>query len=253
MTTKTINSISRVAVILQCISNGAERTIDIASVAGLGVSTTHRLLKSLLVSDLIQRDPITKRYYLGSFLYLLASKSIDAHKVLIISSYTEMKNLASVLMETVTLNVPMGIQRICLEEVSPPTELKYTAGKGSMAPIYVAAAGKMLMASMSNAETQMILKNIPSNFLQQNNNINNKDSFFEELERIRKEGYAITIGERIPECAGIAMAVKGYKCPVSICVLGPENRFLKKIDKVIEELQNCVIRISENLEKPMNL
>lgn len=49
-----------------------------------------------------------------------------------------------------------------------------------------------------------------------------------ELERVRKQGYALSMGEPVPGAAAISVPVRGHRFLVSLSVLGPESRLTRK-------------------------
>jgi hypothetical protein len=49
----------------------------------------------------------------------------------------------------------------------------------------------------------------------------------------------------LPDSAGISVPVKGYICPVALCVIGPKFRFKPK--SILDELKQSSTRISDRL------
>ena len=66
----------------------------------------------------------------------------------------------------------------------------------------------------------------------------------EELKKVRKQGYAISYGERIIGALAISVPIKGYFFPVALTILGPEQRLKPKINKLLEEMKERASRIS---------
>lgn len=251
------NSILRCAEILRCISAGAERIVDISCRSNLSRSTVHRILMSLKDSALVQQDPMSRHYFLGPLIYHLTSNQIVMHKFLIINSLAEMQYLMQISRETVTLSVPLGkdrmiTDRICLEEVESPESLKYKAGKGSIAPLYAGAAGKVILAEMTDHQLQLIFETMRFNKVQKNS-ITNKEVLLKDIKQIKQCGYSTSIGERIAGCASISVPIKSYECPVALSILGPENRFGAKMMEFLDALQKSARTISKYLkgEKPI--
>jgi DNA-binding IclR family transcriptional regulator len=224
---KIVNCIIKAVDILRNLSEGVDRISDITERLHLSKSTAHRLLKTLEMSELVTRDPIARRYFLGPLIFKIASKPLMAHKNLIVCSFEEMKYLRDLSRETVVLHIQVGLERICLEEIQSLENLKYTAGKGSVAPIYTGSAGKVLLSELRDDELQFLLKNLRLVPIGPNT-ITGKKVLLNELEKVRKKGYATSFGERILGSASIAVPIKNYICPVSLGILGPSNRFLLK-------------------------
>ena len=244
--TKQVNSILRAADILRHISDGAERITDLTLQTGLSKSTVHRLLMSLKESGLVQQDPSSRRHYLGPLIHQLVSNPYVAHQSLIAASVGEMQRLVRESRETVTLSIPVGTERICLEEIESPESLKYTAGKGSMAPLYAGSAGKVLLAEMSESELQAALKAMRFIQLQENTPMD-KVTLLEQINKVRERGYAQSISERIADCASISAKVSNYATPVALSILGPLTRFGPKMTELLDALRESADRISKDL------
>lgn len=244
---KIVSSIIKSTAILKTLSNGIDRIIDLSTKLHLSKSTTHRLLKTLEVSELVMQDPITRRYYLGPLILELASKHIISHQSLIICSNEEMNILRDLSKETVVLHVRIGLKRICLEELQSPESIKYTSGKGFIAPIYTGSAGKILLSELVDNEIQLLLNNI--RFIPVGpNTITDREALLKELEKVRKQGYATSFGERVPGSASISVPIQGYLCPVALSVLGPDNRFsLNRMKDVLKAMKKSASRISKKL------
>jgi DNA-binding IclR family transcriptional regulator len=242
-----INSIARGADVLRCLSTGVDRISDISERLALSKSTVHRLLKSLENSEFVIEDRMRRRYYLGPLILNLSSKPIVAHQRLVISAFSEMKRLRDLSRETVILHIRAGVERICLEELQSLENIKYTAGKGVTAPLYIGSAGKVLLSELDAFELDFLLDNVDLKPLGPNT-ITDKQELLHELERVREQGYATSFRERLPEGASISVPVKGYMIPVALSVLGPDNRFSREVMmEIVEEIKKGAANISSRL------
>jgi IclR family KDG regulon transcriptional repressor len=241
-----INSIYRSAEILKSIFNGINRLTDISYNLNVNKSTTHRLLKALETSGLIIQDHLTRKYLPGHLILRLASNPISSHQLLIVSSYDEMVRLRDVTRESVVLHIAIGSKRICLEEVQTKEDIKYISGVGSVAPIYVGAGGKVLLSEMEERNLELLLNSIkllpvgPKTVIK-------REMLLKELEKIRKQGYATSKGERLYGGVAISVPIKNYVCPVALTILGPQFRFGAKMIDSLGDLKLSAKRISEKL------
>jgi DNA-binding IclR family transcriptional regulator len=245
-TSNIVNSVLRSAEILKVLSDGIDRISDLSNRLNLSKSTIHRFLKSLEASGFVTQDPVTRRYYLGSLVLNLASKPIIAHQKLIVASFGEMKYLRDLTRETIVLHVRIGLERICLEELESPENIRYIAGKGVVAPIHTGSAGKMLLSEMEDHDLQLLLNNIRFSKVGPNT-ITDKRKFMDELMKAKKQGYATSFSERIPGGASISVPIKHYICPVALSVLGPDNRFsLDVMQRFVKKIKESASRISKH-------
>ena len=244
---KMINSVLRASDILRNLSDGPGRISDLSKILNLSKGTLHRFLKSLEFAGLVRQDPITRKYNLGPLVLELASKPIISHQNLISCASEEMKYLRDLTGETVVIQIRVGPERICLEELQSTQDIKYSARKGFVAPIYTGSAGKVLLSQLRDDELHILLKNIRLIPIGPNT-ITDKKLLLEELHKVRENEYATSFGERIAGAGSIAVPVNNYVCPVALGVLGPDNRFsLKVIMRFLQEIKDAASRISSKL------
>lgn len=217
LVTKKNNSISKAVDILRILSEGLNRVSDLSNKLNISKGTTHRILKSLEISRMVSQDPVTRRYYLGPLILDLASKPIIAHQDLVVCAFEDMKDLRDISRETVVLHIRIGIERICLEELQSFENIKYTAGKGFIAPIYTGSAGKVLLSELKEDELQLLVRNLHLAPIGPNT-ITDKQALLKELEKVRRQGYATSFGERVPGSASISVPIKNYVCPVAMSI-----------------------------------
>lgn len=240
-------SVARASAILRMLGNRENRLTDISKTLGLNMSTTHRLLKTLEKEGFVFQDPISRQYLLGHLVLRIASDPFVTHQGLAVSALEEMKRLRSLTGETVTINIRIGEQRLCVEEMVSFHSIKYTIGRGAVAEIYAGSAGKVLLAELPKIELERLLRNITLRKVAPHT-ITDKDVLLKELEKIRKQGYAKSIAEKLEGGIAISAPVRGYVCPVSLTILAPEFRFGHVILKYVQELKRSAAIISKRVQ-----
>lgn len=243
-----INSILRGADILKVLSEGLNRVSDISYKTNLNKSTIHRLLKSLEMSGLAYQDPIRRHYYIGPLIHYLASEPIVSHQKLIVCAFDDLRRLRDITRETVIIQIRLGIQKMCLEELQSPESVKYTVGKGFVTPIHIGSAGKLLLSELPDHELRLLLRNIHLVPVGPNT-ITDKDKFLKEIDKVRKRRYAISFGESRPGTASMSVPIGNYICPVALSLLGPDNRLTSKtMNGFLKVLRETSKRISRKLK-----
>jgi IclR family transcriptional regulator, KDG regulon repressor len=244
-----ISSIVRASKILRCLSENITRITDISEKLQLSKGTIHGILESLVSTGFAYRDSSTRQYCIGPIIHEFASNPFVAHKRLILASYREMESLRDLSGETVGLFVLNGSQRIVLEEVLSPSEIKFTGVKGLSTPAYAGSSGKVLLAELSQEDLQLLLKNLTL-LPAAPNTVTEKTRLLRELAEIRKRGYSTSFSERVVGSASIAAPIKNYSCPASLSIVGPENRLsLKKMLSFLNELKKSTARIAKSLKE----
>jgi DNA-binding IclR family transcriptional regulator len=122
--------------------------------------------------------------------------------------------------ETITLNTISGTERMVLEVVDTPSPLMSMARQGQHMPLLLGASSRILMAHMDEAELEKVLKVTAAG----------KDldraAFDRELARFRRQGYALTRGQRVAGLTAIAVPVFEIDGKVRHCLAltGPSVR-----------------------------
>lgn len=244
-----MNAIHRSAEVLKLLADHPSRFTDIYQRLGLTKSTAHRLLKDLEETGLAKKNPLSGRYHLGPLISQLATSPMGEHQFLITSSADEMRKLRDMSGETVNLQVALGTERMCLEEVQSMEPIKYVSGKGAVYPIFAGSAGKMLLAMMNDEDIHILLKKfyyVPS----APNPIKDVETLWIDILKARELGHSKSFGERIAGSASVAVPIFDYFCPVILNILGPSDRFNEKaISNILEEMKFSSARISRELSR----
>ena len=242
-----VNSISRAANILRCIAGGTSRITQIASKTELSNGTVHRLMKTLQAEGFIEQDPLTLKYALGPLLIALAINPMVTHAHLVSCAMEEMEFLRQATGETIGLVIRSGLRRLHLEELPSKQALKYTMGKGFVAPLHLAASSKVLLSELTYEDRHKLLSLIEDKEIDKDSGFK-KAALLKEVSLVEENGYATSYGEFISGVGSIAVPVKGYVVPVAMCIFGPLERFdLERMKKVLPNLKKASKRISKKL------
>jgi DNA-binding IclR family transcriptional regulator len=247
--TKAVNAIIRGGNILRILGKGVTRLEDIYQEVGLSRSTTHRILKSLVAAGFAYQDSGNRNYYVGPLVLQLASDPIISHQILVTGAVDELRLLRDLIDETVLLIIENGNQRLVLKQIRSRQKLAYHWDVGSTGPIYIGSSGKLLLSHLPDSQVAQLLGNIdhPEST---SDALIDVDGLKQEIQEIRKKGYATSVGEDYPGSTGISVPISGYTIPVALCVLGPEFRL--KPDDVLSKMIKTASRIEEKLKTIFN-
>ncbi|MBA0126236.1 IclR family transcriptional regulator [Haloechinothrix sp. YIM 98757] len=80
----TLGTVRNAVLLLELLSEGPafQQLTDLAERSGLSVPTVHRLLRSLVLSDLVEQDPTSSRYGLGPEVARLAQRYLARQPIL---------------------------------------------------------------------------------------------------------------------------------------------------------------------------
>ena len=236
-------SLVKVVNILHCLSGGKNRFSDICKEIGLPPSTVHRLLDSMVKTGLALQDPIHRLYYLGPEIFNLASNPFSAHDHAIAIIEEELKLLRSRTDETASLHVLTGTYKICLDEHVSSEPIKYMAGKGQIGLVTIGATGRALLSQLDDAEINKMREKLVQ--IDKIHKHKSRPSVFDQIATVRAQGFAESSGERQAGGRGISVPIQNYFCPLCISIMGPEDRILKKREKIIKLLKEASERISK--------
>ncbi|MCX5917997.1 MAG: hypothetical protein NTX30_15125 [Deltaproteobacteria bacterium] len=158
-----------------------------------------------------------------------------------------MKRLREISGETVTIHIRIGTQRICLEEMQANQNIRYGVGKGSVSPIYAGSAGKILLAELTETDRSHLIQNIHLTPVGPHT-ITDRNGLLREIEKIRKQGYAISSGETLEGAISMSVPIRGYFCPVALSIFGPKFRLEPIILSLKKKMEMSAKRIGTKIK-----
>jgi DNA-binding IclR family transcriptional regulator len=194
----------------------AELTVaELASDAGMPTSTAYRLLAELEQHGLIRRGP-DRRVALGTRLVALGrTAEAGLHERVVEPASAVMSELSAVVGETVILTAPCGAEAIVLHAVEThrhPVRLSYPLFR--RAPIHRGASGKILAAYLEPGERERLLRTV------------GVPGLAAQLDCIRRDGFAFTVGELDQGAAAVAAPVLDHRARIvaGLSIAGPAPR-----------------------------
>jgi DNA-binding IclR family transcriptional regulator len=143
-------------------------------------------------------------------------------------------NLYSLCNETVSLYVILNDSRVCIDRIETTHSLRRVMNVGESLPLEKGAAGKVLLAGMNDADLKRL----------------RVYSRWDELKKCKKDGFAVSVGEREEGVAGIAAPIMDANGDVHACITlsGPTVRFseafiVKMIPEVVKTADNISLDI----------
>ncbi len=236
---------------MSCLSNDINTITDIASYCKYSTSTVHRLLQSLKELSWAIQDENNHRYYLGPLVTQLSSNQNIAHRYLVMQALREMIHLSDITEETVNLGIMMQLHYMLLHEIPSKHDLRITAENKRLGPLYVGATAKVLLSQLDDDDLKTTLRHLEISHVT-GNTVTDKELLVEQLKEVRRQGYCVTYGERIPGAVCISAPIHHYFCPASLSIVGLENRLRPRVQDVIEELKASTGRISLDIARAFN-
>jgi len=204
---------------------------EIARRLGLPKSAVHRTLDSLVRMGLVARDRTSSRYRLGPRAADLGFAALGTPDIRGLA-LPVLQDLSRRTRETATLSLLSGHERFYAAQVEGPQDVKMSIEIGKRCPLYAGASGRAILAHFSAAQLSAYLGATRLEALTEKT-ITSRDELLTQLEMVRRQGYAVSLGERDPWAGAVAAPVfLGDVLVGCISVCGPHNRFTA--DKVPE-------------------
>lgn len=216
----------------------------------ISASSAHRLLLSLTEEGFVKKDAHNARYSLGLEFLRLAQLTVAGTTIRRVA-LRPMRRLVDACNETALLGVYDSTRQEMMfaESVESGHALRYAVALNKWGPVYTGASGLAIMAFLENATIQSIIDRTRLAPLT-GASITESYRLHAELDNTRKQGWAITRGQRIVGAVGLAAPVFGSSGDVlgDICLTIPEQRFNESSKThLVELLLDCASSITREM------
>ncbi|WP_102346812.1 IclR family transcriptional regulator [Bacillus sp. Marseille-P3661] len=217
---------------------------DLAKYLGLTVTTLHRLVLQLKEEGVLEHNPVTNKYIIGTEMIRISSVIASENQI---SKVTRkyMEKISGEFNESVYLILYDNLKKriTFVDKVNGTNPLQYVINLGESLSLPYAAGGKCILAYLSIGDVNLILNE--EGFSQVE-----KDKILSELELIRENGYSTSEGERVKGVMGVASPFLDHsKQPIGAlaCVI-PNTRVNQAlIEAVKNEIRDASSEISDIL------
>lgn len=207
-------------------ASGSVGVKDIADRLGLPMSTTHRLLDLLVEAGYVDRDKKRRRYLLGLEFFRLAA--LVAHKTTMASIVQPgLDQLAAESGETAIFAAYLPAERVMTYAAKSDSRhvLRFRVHLNIHMPLEWGASGLAILAYLpADTQARILSEAKPSPVSQR---ILTPEVFRDRIARVRRDGFAVTESEKLPDSIGIAGPIHGGFDTVtgSITLTIPKVRF----------------------------
>jgi IclR family transcriptional regulator, KDG regulon repressor len=208
---RVINSLARGVEILRFLTDsaGPVGVTDVAERLRVDPSTAYRLLVTLEAGGMVRQDPDTKKYGLGYGVLEVAHGLLGRLSVASVAE-PHLLEIATATGESAHVAVLDGMRAVFVGRHSGAGILRVETTIGSSEPAYCTAVGKALLADHTLAELRRLLgehaleRHTPQT-------ITSVVELANELERIRRTGYAYDDEEMHPGVRCLACSVRDHR------------------------------------------
>lgn len=226
---------------------GTLSVTDVARSLDQNRSASHRFLATLKEMGYVIQDD-RSRYRLSLKLFEMGNKIANITEIRsVVRPY--MRQLSNRHGETVNLGRIEGDTVVTIDVVLGTEVIRFDAHIGQRSPVHTLAMGKAILAFRTEEEQRQYLDNAEFNVVTEKT-IRNRKAFEKELQKVRKQGFAIDDEEW-------AIGLKCVSAPIinhspypsyAISISGPSQRMTaKKLDIIRKDLVKMCREIGAKL------
>jgi DNA-binding IclR family transcriptional regulator len=241
-----VHSVLAALDLLDCFARDEELGVtEIARRLGIAKSTAHRLLSTLCARGIAEQVPETGHYRLGLHLYELGQLAQDRvplrHAAL---PLLEEVRLATGL--TVHLAIADGADVVFLERMQTLRGIPLLGDRRRRMPAHTTSAGKVLAAF----DPRVAQACLDAGLVQMTpRSIHDPAAWKTTLERVRRDGFAVSVDENEDGLASIAAPVRDAsgRARAAVSVAGPSATVLPTIDRTSRVVRLAASKLTRRL------
>jgi DNA-binding IclR family transcriptional regulator len=215
-------------------SEGPVTRKELVDQSGLDRSTLARILKTLESTRMISFDSEAKTYTVGIKLLSWAGAFMRGND-LRQTAAPILRQLREASNETATLHIRSGFDRVCIDGVESPDEIRRVVVLGERVPLWQGTTSKVILAQLSAEEVAEIEERASA----EGASLNGID---DQLAAAREHGYLTLAEDRVPGVGSISAPIFEAGVVVgAFSVAGPANRWT---DERCEEIAPLLVRLA---------
>ncbi|HZZ61858.1 MAG TPA: IclR family transcriptional regulator [Roseiarcus sp.] len=196
----------------------------LAKTVCLPPSSAHRLLTTLQRKHFVRFDPAAMTWRVGVRAFVVGNAFARSRELAPIAM-PFMRQLMERTGETVNLYVPNGGHAICIAQVQSRQVIRAISRPGGSLPLHRSAAGKAILARMSEFEVdELLAKHTPSEA--ERMSARHRRKLHSELREVRSRGYSVDDEEVASglRCIATSIADENGSAPGAVSIAGPVMR-----------------------------
>jgi len=229
--------------------------LEMNNMIGFPKSSIHHILSTFLLYDYVAQNAETKKYSLG-FKFLSLSRvildNIDVRKIAnkyLFELHDELRERHGECKEAIHLAILRNGKVIYIDKIDIQDGLSLATYIGFRTDPHAAAGGKVLLSELSPKDILTIYQGRALKPYGKNT-ITSIDELFKELEKIKKQGYAIDNEEYYEGVRCVAAPVRaGAKIVAAVSITG--SIFTMTMERINNELNTMLLKTTERISNEM--
>ena len=247
----TVQSLDRALRLLKLVANRQNGISlpELIDKTGLNRTTIWRLLLSLEENGFVERDSVTKNYFLGYCAADLCKAAANQYEPLIRLCRPTMQKIWEETQESVLLTVPKYGGILTIDQIDSPHAICIKNYVNVVSPLYCSSNGKLYLSSLSELECAYALHDDLVKYTDKT--IVDRKALLEEIRMTGERGYGIVEGDLDDHENGISVGLDdgtGYMAFLNLS--GPAGRFTRAvIDAYAPKMLDYAAELSQRLQK----
>lgn len=239
-----VQSVERAFSVLRTIANAPGGVSDVARRTDLAVSTTARILGTLVQLGAVERIEPGPTYRIGATIEDLAAAA-DPSAGLVARARTHLEALVAQVGETAGISVADGDDHVLyLDHVESDHDVTLRDWNGERVPLHAVSSGLVLLASRTNAEVRAYCAGGLARFT--DHTVTRAAELKRRLAQIRADGDAWTVEEFMDGVSSVAAPIRDHTGAVigALHIHGPSYRLRPSNRRVTKALLATAARLS---------
>lgn len=211
-------------------------------------STVLKILNTLCLIGYVKRDEATKRYTLGTRLISYGEAARKSFSIVAVAE-PDLRALNEQIGETVHLGAYDRDRIIYIKKLNAKSKVILRSQVGHSVDLYCSAMGKAYLAEQSDDDVLDYLNRIQM-IKKAKNTICEKHRFLQEIQEIRKSGYAIDDQENEDDIYCVAIAVRNNEEVEGL--ISVSSPIYRMSDTKKEQITEQLLKAKKNIEMKMN-
>ncbi|TEA78436.1 IclR family transcriptional regulator [Allopusillimonas ginsengisoli] len=213
---------------------------------GLPKPTLHRMLQQLEGAGMIQRDGDGRQYSTGLRLRRMA-ENLLLNNTVHGARHSVLRQLVEEVGESCNITTCSGDEVLYLDRVETLAPLRFYLHPGSRVPLHCSASGKLFLTQMAPSQRRRLLAHVVFQKFTEKT-ITSMEKLEFEVERVRRDGYAIDDEEFLPGLLCVAVLVPSTqgKSNMAVAIQAPIMRMTaEKSLQCLPALQRAAQALAE--------
>jgi DNA-binding IclR family transcriptional regulator len=191
---------------------------------GLPKPTLHRMLQQLEGAGMIQRDGDGREYSTGLRLRRMA-ENLLLNNTVHGARHAVLRQLVEEVGESCNITTCSGAEVLYLDRVETVAPLRFYLHPGSRVPVHCSASGKLFLTQMTPSQRRRLLAHTTLTRYT-DKTLTTLEEVEGEIERVRRDGYAMEHEEFLPGllCVAVLVPVEQGKSNMAVAIQAPVMR-----------------------------